>query len=310
MKKLKITMILLCCIFQGFSQSDLPEWFFNPPKSSNNYFYTIGISDPGLNKKEALKQAEHRAMFVFAMFHSAGISYFSATEANQHQELSRTVVDKKIPALYFEIINRTFSNNNEAIVLLKTTFFILSGKSASDTIHLKAVIDSYVPDEKTPKMEYLCRTANKTKKWIINDSYNSEFKIIRGYEKLNIVSKFEYIKKTKSINKTVTITDDYHFNPHSNPDQNNFNSFYPHKIEYSTTLKRGIWYAFFTSLLNEVNIFTSEMSKSTTIEKEKEYRIVFSLRDIEFKNDSLSLNLSCTDPLDKEFYMFTDYPRK
>ena len=60
----------------SYYPDSLPGWFFNPPLSSGDVFYAIGVSDPDMTKDSANMQALERAKGMIAFQVDSKIQYF------------------------------------------------------------------------------------------------------------------------------------------------------------------------------------------------------------------------------------------
>ncbi len=60
----------------SFFPDTLPSWFFNPPVSSPQKVYAVGISDPDLTADDAFEQALYRAKVLAVLYNTSTIEYF------------------------------------------------------------------------------------------------------------------------------------------------------------------------------------------------------------------------------------------
>lgn len=314
MHKIFFIIILLVFTIQGSAQ-DLPDWFYNPPKSGSNIFYTLGISDPGLTKEQALQQAEMRAMFVFATLHSVSLRINQVSvlseETNQIIEtFSKGVMNKNLPELYFEIANKNFTTNNEAIVLLKITFYSLSADMAKDSVKIKAISNystSEIGSEKKYELEYNAQIINKSSKWISSDNYSSSQKRNGNKDSLSITSSFTYVSADKNFSKINHVTDDYTYPTIVRSVVKQYNSIFPNQMECSAPMRRGIWYAYYNSLINAVGKILPLMQSRITAHTGNTYQIVMTLSNLGFLHDSLFIRFNYTDPFIADFYTYCEY---
>lgn len=311
-----VSMILLSRV----TGQDLPDWFFNPPKSNSNTFYTLGISDPGLTREQATVQAEHRAMLTFSLLQGVEVQGIEQSESNDLGEeiievLSRSVVSKSYPRLYFENVKGFFTSNNEAIVLLKTSFYDLPEELATDSLEFRSLFDcsshsSFSQSdgsEQRDHLEYLYRCTDLKNQSISTDYYRSFHLVGGSRDSLYCMSILEIASKSKNIKKTTELTDDYTYDPPARPPTRQYSSLFPNQIHYTATLKRGIWYAYITSMMNEIYGYSSKKTTRTKVPNETKQYIIFALNNIEFRNDSLTLHLNVSDPFSGDFYTYSAY---
>ncbi len=104
----------------------VPSWFINPPVSTTDAVYAIGISDPGMDTTQALETAIYRAQII------ANVLYFSTTQllcdfyVDEAQNTSDVVyehfsrINAKLPhKADFEIIEKYRDKFDETLVLIK-----------------------------------------------------------------------------------------------------------------------------------------------------------------------------------------------
>jgi len=110
----------------------LPGWFINPPSPSGDYFYSIGISDPDMDKASAKDQAVSRAIVVadllsFSHVKSLLDTYYGTSYDKQNNTTSTSsrfeqiarIVYGKISNNDYAIENTFYTDYNEMIVLIK-----------------------------------------------------------------------------------------------------------------------------------------------------------------------------------------------
>ena len=109
----------------------LPSWFFNPPKSSGDIVYSIGISDPDLKPEEAAKQAFFRARTMAILYNRTQVQYFRDIYSVEYTEGRYTKYGQRFDTYFklsasgfadsscFSIINSHFTRYNEAVILVR-----------------------------------------------------------------------------------------------------------------------------------------------------------------------------------------------
>lgn len=117
----------------SFFPDTLPSWFFNPPASSPQQIYAVGISDPDLTADVAFEQALYRAKVLAILFNSSRIEYFRDVFTSvKHEDKYRAYRQRfdtyfKISASQlteekdFLIIDQHLTHYNESIVLVAYT---------------------------------------------------------------------------------------------------------------------------------------------------------------------------------------------
>lgn len=109
----------------------LPAWFFSPPRSSADYLYAIGISDPDQTPEEANLQALHRAKAMAMLQNKCQIQYFRDVYTIESDDYSYLGTRQRfdtyfkisalgsIDSLNYTIVHKHFTRYNEAIILLQ-----------------------------------------------------------------------------------------------------------------------------------------------------------------------------------------------
>ncbi|MCK9450416.1 MAG: hypothetical protein M0Q90_01890 [Bacteroidales bacterium] len=112
-----------------FLKTDLPDWITNLPQATEKQVYALGISDPAMDRDAAMSLAIHRAKAVCMLQLNTEMSglfdyYISEKDLNSgniissvYNDFNRISSDYRFNTIDFNIINDTFTNNNEAIVL-------------------------------------------------------------------------------------------------------------------------------------------------------------------------------------------------
>ena len=118
----------------------LPVWFLKIPEPDDDNYYTIGISDPGMEWKEAQKLALLRAKCMYAFMVSPEVTSLADNYSDEKSiQTSEGFVTKYIS--YFqthsaivlnevELVDSFFTSFNEAIVLAK----VLNGHRGNDRL--------------------------------------------------------------------------------------------------------------------------------------------------------------------------------
>lgn len=177
----------------------LPNWFFNPV--SINPYRFIGISDPGLNRDEAYKQAIIRAKAMYALINFTVLSNIADDYTNLRESGNQamyetkfqdfTVAKAKVPYNNKEIsiIDTFYTKYGEGIILVE---IIASNQSNPDTIEVKGEhLQTFTErGNRKEKIEFFNLMINDSK--FSNDSVENSLQY--NFRKLNrnydVVSQF------------------------------------------------------------------------------------------------------------------------
>jgi hypothetical protein len=123
---------------------NLPSWFFDP--ITVNPFRIIGISDPGLERKDAYKQAVLRAKAIFALVNQSTISNIADDYTNLHESGNQATYETKFQDFTLTkslinynnqnitVIDTFYTKYNEGIVLIE---FAFTNSLSPDTLEVK-----------------------------------------------------------------------------------------------------------------------------------------------------------------------------
>ncbi len=243
---------------------ELPSWFFNPPSSSQNYVYTIGISDPGMKKPTAIKLAVLRAKGILTMFQDASFrivrDYYMNEQINKQFEVSQAL---------FKEYGELHSNMN----IIKSRFHLL------DTHFTKyqeaLVIGKYKIDHNNLKDLDTYQSIN-----IYGELYSGNFQVDNGYthqelykynitqrDSINIESKYTYKRKNNTINFQSHFQDSTFTNPYTHYHYLTNDTITQETSQnIITEIKAGLWAAFINNIyqLIDNNIQGKESVIKTT----------------------------------------------
>jgi len=109
----------------------LPSWFFEPPQSTLDCIYAVGISDPDMEPQKAKEMAYHRAKAIANIYLGSKLQYFRDVYTSE-QESGRYTNYRQRFDTYFKVtsLNKTrdcdfalvdshFTRYNESLVLIK-----------------------------------------------------------------------------------------------------------------------------------------------------------------------------------------------
>jgi len=256
---------------------------------------TLGISDPGLDSANAMKQAVIRAKGLLAMFSETAIQNITDCYTNEYNgsermekftSFSKIESQKNISISGFQIYRQGFTNFGEAIVLAgipkaqndahnPTVFtkaeYFLSEEGENEHLKMTSTYKLFVTDEAGNAVDF---TAYKTKKGILVTSILNTDSIEFDY------SKFRYFTQNNQ-----DISDDELF-------------------DYSyADLTNGLWNAWFLASLRQMEMgqkYTSDLRKMGDIYSSKyqnltreisENQLGFDLEKIIIKDNTFYLKL-------------------
>lgn len=226
----------------------LPQWVFNVPESTPNIIYSIGISDPGMEKEQAIEQAISRAKVIAAAFSQSKITFIIDNYSNEkrvqdsddfytrYENLFSIKTSATADQSDFKLINKCFNSFNEAIVLLKLN---LKSVQSSDSLLLE--INSYDAErQKFNKFELVDKfELNSTEKFKTDTLCNTYY----SFQSLNNLFEIKSI-----INGTEYMFPYLNFRYQGNSDSSS--AFYDSNI--STKLNYGLWKAYIETLVQNI----------------------------------------------------------
>ncbi len=123
--------------------SRLPEWFSNIPPGGSALVYAIGVSDPGLEKKQAIRQALHRAGAMAALASGAKVDYVADVYSNEkYQGGAAFHVEELIKIksssgfISYEIIDSGYTRFREVILLV-------AFKASREAANARVILEKY-----------------------------------------------------------------------------------------------------------------------------------------------------------------------
>jgi hypothetical protein len=144
-----ITLLPSPTVLAQSSSCVLPEWFF-ATANYNNQHVAIGISDNKMEKEEAFEQAKINALLNYSILHKAKFSSLTTSGIGNQQNgsysntsLEYVVISAVIKGQIFipeefEVIDSFYTENKEAIVLIKMDKLVDSGRVYSYNIYRRA----------------------------------------------------------------------------------------------------------------------------------------------------------------------------
>lgn len=237
----------------------LPDWFF-PVIQNTPPVEIIGVSDPGMEWNEAKKQAELRALALYAIIHSSTVSNITDDYTNLHEGAGYALYSTKFQDFVLtkskivcdlsaiEVVDTFFTKYNEAIVKISinNNFHSLSAK---DTIyatgeHLQVFVER---NYKRDKLEFYNLIINR-KGDTDSCSLSCQYHYKQAYNGYDIISKFgkdtiDFEARTYSYRTSLEFTAD--------SSDAEFKFF---------RLDKGLWNAYLTGTLSNI----TELSKQLT----------------------------------------------
>jgi hypothetical protein len=287
----------------SFYPDTLPSWFFQPPASSSNYIYAIGISDPDLTAEDAASQALYRAKTLAILYNRAQIQYFrdvytvEYTHGRQNRYGQRFDTYFKLSATgfadttCFAIVNHHFTRFNEALVLVRyTPIDPLKANMNVDlisTVGTALYIEAQIEDAFEPQAEYEFMSA------------------LRSPLKSTKTALFTFREKG---NRYLSVSE-YLGNTHSHP-------LFPYRYANPSWQNNteplvsyyGLWSVFSKQLLRQLTLETEQSSiriRSLGEQHNQEHRNLIrevaiktakmQINGIEFGNDSLEFDIKLFD---------------
>jgi len=115
----------------SYYPDSLPGWFFDPPLSSSDDYYAIGVSDPDMSRDSAMQQALERAKGMIAFQIDSKIQYFRDIYNIERISGKYTTQGQKYDTYYkitssvpfygpsCAVVDSHFTRYNEQVVLVK-----------------------------------------------------------------------------------------------------------------------------------------------------------------------------------------------
>lgn len=237
----------------------LPDWFF-PVIQNITPAEVIGVSDPGMEWEEAKKQAELRALALYAIIHSSTVSNITDDYTNLHEGAGYALYSTKFQDFVLtkskivcdlsavEVVDTFFTKYNEAIVKIRinNNFHSLSAK---DTIyatgeHLQVFVER---NYKRDKLEFYNFIINR-KSDADSCSLTCQYHYKKAYNGYDIISTFG--------NDTINFQARTY----------NYRTELEFRVDSSDTdfkffrLNKGLWNSYFTGVLTNITWLSNQLS--------------------------------------------------
>ncbi|MCD4664529.1 MAG: hypothetical protein K8R68_04595 [Bacteroidales bacterium] len=284
--------------------ASLPKWLFELPASNQNIMYSVGISDPGMTKEEALLLAELRAKTIISLLIypkvSSLIDNFSNENSNQQADEFVTKYENLFNVLSsmassknnFNTVRQYFTSFNEAVVLLE---FINVQKFEGVVDSIKLEVDAY----QVERQKY--NSFEMEEKIEINGSLKSNGDSISFNDYSYITQSLNNLFEIKSLYNSKNIKFPQLYFRYQGQEDKQVGEF---ESSGSKKLNYGLWKAYIESLLQNIFIlsqpFSGEIqqvgdsysSKTQSLSREiSKANPSFKINSININNNQLSVDV-------------------
>lgn len=218
----------------------LPNWFFLLPQGNQDVLYSIGISDPWIDKERGNQQAKYRALCIASLMNNVttkGISdVFNRND--QSYKFEQITYFNSLPTVELEgtPIDSAVTKYLERIFLFKFTKGKTTHKINSSIEYYKSAIKQDAGYSKQEKLDFI----GKSDDFILNYKYavsNNDFEIVSVFNSDTLTIKPVIYQYTGRIY------------------DKNVNS-----VEEISLFKKGLWQGFFKSMIDNLDIAASEIT--------------------------------------------------
>ncbi|MFO7842599.1 MAG: hypothetical protein R6V16_02210 [Bacteroidales bacterium] len=237
----------------------LPDWFF-PVIQNTTSAEIIGVSDPGMEWKEAKKQAQLRALALYAIINSSTVSNITDDYTNLHEGAGYALYSTKFQDFVLtkskivcdlsavEVVDTFFTKYNEAIVkiIMNNNFQSLSAK---DTIyatgeHLQVFVERNFKSEKLEFFDFIINSQTDNDSGSLNLQYSFK-QAYRSYEITSFVGQDTIDFEPRTYNYRT----EFEFKKDSTDSE--FKYF---------RLNKGLWNAYITGVLSNITWLSKQLS--------------------------------------------------
>ncbi len=237
----------------------LPDWFF-PVIQNTTSAEIIGVSDPGMEWKEAKKQAQLRALALYAIINSSTVSNITDDYTNLHEGDGYALYSTKFQDFVLtkskivcdlsavEVVDTFFTKYNEAIVKIRMNndFQPLSAK---DTIyatgeHLQVFVERNFKSEKLEFFDFIINSQTDNDSGSLNLQYSFK-QAYRSYEITSFVGQDTIDFEPRTYNYRT----EFEFKKDSTDSE--FKYF---------RLNKGLWNAYITGVLSNITWLSKQLS--------------------------------------------------
>ncbi len=156
----------------SFYPDTLPSWFFEPPKSTPDCIYAIGISDPDMVSQKAKEMAFHRAKAIANIYLGTKLQYYRDVYTSEKESGRYTNYRQRFDTYFkitslnktrdcdFAIVDSHLTRYNESLILIKYEPKQLEQKNELlSVIGTVLYIEAQVDDAFEVQAEYELRSA-------------------------------------------------------------------------------------------------------------------------------------------------------
>ena len=254
-------LILLSRITFAQVPTNLPGWVTSIPKSNAKKIYSIGISDPKMDEEQAYQLALLRAKAMLAIFHQCTVQQAIDLYKSDRQDGVNIYTEKleKLSKIYskyildttrIEIVNKKYTSDMEAIVLIREVMTRPDTCKFKDTIKVESVsfLQEIRIDEASKSASNFSMAAIEVK-GKTGDSFKFYFDCVdENNVDVSIASTFQ-----DTIEANTSTMQEYKNSTERNID--------PAKYGGYSNMKKGIWKAYLDAVLQNI-ISTSNMLTS------------------------------------------------
>ena len=238
-KKAKESPIIL-----GIGSEPLPNWFFNPPHSTEHEIYSIGIADPAIPVQIAKTQATERALSLIGLMSGTIVSEltdnYNGNNGSKFEEITR--FKGTYPLLgQFTIIDSFTTRFKETAVLLKYNNII------TDSIKLKVEFEIYKSQHDANSGTYFVSNIIAKCKRDTNFLYYNFKQYVNDFQIVSIINK-------QLIDIPLAIYEYTEFTKNKADSTKNKNIRLAH---------RGLWQGYIESFMESLSVLSSNAKSST-----------------------------------------------
>jgi len=237
----------------------LPDWFF-PVIQNTTSAEIIGVSDPGMEWKEAKKQAQLRALALYAIINSSTVSNITDDYTNLHEGAGYALYSTKFQDFVLtkskivcdlsavEVVDTFFTKYNEAIVKIRINNNFQS-LSAKDTIyatgeHLQVFVERNFKSEKLEFFDFIINSQTDNDSGSLNLQYSFK-QAYRSYEITSFVGQDTIDFEPRTYNYRT----EFEFKKDSTD------------LEFKYFgLNKGLWNAYITGVLSNITWLSKQLS--------------------------------------------------
>lgn len=288
-----LTLVLFAFFMPAMAQKMLPDWVLTPPFSPNNScIYSLGISDPGLNKTDAYDQALSRAKCLLntLLLKSKPNKMMTIIMDGKTEVISKNLLINSYHGANFEVGNTFYTEFNEAIVQLKYSFVDRPGSVKRDSVFVKSVLTFYsatTANSSELNLEFVASCLD------IHGDICPYYSLNQKNGKDSLVSLTTFTNRELNPDLTHVICT-YSDQQNTNAELSKINGF-KHKYSAGADLKKGLWYGYLMCLNqadNTLNLILNEEIKDNANQYAGSIKVI---KEIFIQNNRLQVALYGTN---------------